>query len=275
MENIIYELKIKSDNALELFKEFAFDLGVVCIEENENYFIIRDEENVQNFKFAFEQYSQKLSEAFGHKIDLDIKISQINNKDWIEEYKKGVAPIEVGEFYIHPSWEEEKDGFINILIEPALAFGSGHHESTNMCLNLISKYAKNHKNALDVGCGSGILSIAMAKLGLSVDACDTDKLAIDATNENSSKNLVKLSNTWVGSVKNNKKYSVVVANIIADVILILKNDLINSLEDDGVLILSGILERYKDRIMQNFSSLKMLECSQKNEWLSFVFKKER
>lgn len=275
MKDVYFELSVCSKNALNFFKEFVFELGVNAVEEKNDCFIIRDENSLENIEFALREYKKSLEKALKLDIDLNLNLESKQNVDWINEYKKGVKPIEVGEIYIHPSWEKPKDKFINIIIDPALAFGSGHHESTNMCLNLIQKYKSDYKTALDVGCGSGILSIAMAKLGLGVSACDTDEQAIKSSRENALKNEVSLDEIWASSITNlNKQYDIVVANLIADIILVLKKELIKSVQKGGVLIISGILEKYKDIIKAEFCELELLEITQKNEWLSFVYKKQ-
>ncbi|NLK66978.1 MAG: 50S ribosomal protein L11 methyltransferase [Campylobacteraceae bacterium] len=275
MNKTYFELTIWSKNALELFKEFVFELGVSAIEEKEDCFIIRDEESLENLEFALKEYKKSLEEALDLELDLTISLEEKENRDWIDEYKKGVKPIEVDEIYIHPSWDESKEGFINIIIDPALAFGSGHHESTNMCLSLIQKYKNGYKTALDVGCGSGILSIALAKLGLNTSACDTDSLAVSSTKENALKNSVSLNEIWTGSIASlDKKYDLVVANLIADIILMLKKELIKSVEKNGVLIMSGVLDRYEEIIKAEFKELELVEVLQKNEWLSFVYRKK-
>lgn len=275
MKDVYFELSVCSKNALNFFKEFVFELGVNAVEEKNDCFIIRDENSLENIEFALREYKKSLEKALKLDIDLNLNLESKQNVDWINEYKKGVKPIEVGEIYIHPSWEKPKDKFINIIIDPALAFGSGHHESTNMCLNLIQKYKSDYKTALDVGCGSGILSIAMAKLGLGVSACDTDEQAIKSSRENALKNEVSLDEIWASSITNlNKQYDIVVANLIADIILVLKKELIKSVQKGGVLIMSGILEKYKDIIKAEFCELELLEITQKNEWLSFVYKKQ-
>ncbi len=229
------------------------------------------------------EYKKALENSLKTKINLEISVEKKPNLDWINEYKKGVEPIAVGRFFVRPSWCEKADlkdengqNLIDIIIDPALAFGSGHHESTNMCLNLISKYtdANLQKTALDVGCGSGILSVALAKLGIKVSSCDTDEQAVYATEQNAKKNGAKIDEIWVGSISNlTNSYDLVVANIIADVILMLQNDLKKSVKKGGILILSGILEKYLDRIKNSFSELNLLEVKQKNEWVSLVFKK--
>ena len=276
MKDFFYEMIVKSANASELFKSFAFELGVTCVEERGDRFIIRDEEDLQNLKFAFEEFKKALARSLNLDADLQIEISKKQNKDWLDEYKKGVAPVAVGKFYVRPSWCErsQDSALIDLLIDPALAFGSGHHESTNMCLALLSELARAGMSALDVGCGSGILSIALAKLGCVTDACDTDEQAVQSSQKNAELNGVKFNQIWTGSVANlDKKYDVVVANIIADVVLMLKNDLINLLKEGSYLVLAGVLDKYETRILEAFSSLKLIENQTKNEWKSFVFQK--
>ena len=292
MKDFFYEMIVKSANASELFKSFAFELGVTCVEERGERFIIRDEEDLQNLKFAFEEFKKALARSLNLDADLQIEISKKQNKDWLDEYKKGVAPVAVGKFYVRPSWcERSQDrALIDLLIDPALAFGSGHHESTNMCLALLSELARDGMSALDVGCGSGILSISMKKLGAKVSACDTDEQAVAATQQNAEKNGVQIDKIWLGSVSNlgeqassslsgralykDAQFDLVVANIIADVILILSADLKKALKPGGKLVLSGILEKYKDRIEQAFSDLNFVQMKKQNEWLSFVYERK-
>ena len=286
MKDFFYEMIVKSANASELFKNFAFELSVTCVEEDGERFIIRDEEDLQNLKFAFEEFKKALARSLNLDADLQIEISKKQNKDWLDEYKKGVAPVAVGKFYVRPSWcERSQDcALIDLLIDPALAFGSGHHESTNMCLALLSELARDGMSALDVGCGSGILSIAMKKLGAKVSACDTDEQAVTATQQNAEKNGVQIDQIWLGSVSGlseqsssaaaQPQFDLVVANIIADVILILSADLKKALKPGGKLVLSGILEKYKDRIEQAFSDLNFVQMKKQNEWLSFVYERK-
>ncbi|NLY03913.1 MAG: 50S ribosomal protein L11 methyltransferase [Campylobacter sp.] len=276
MKSYFYELEVRSNNALKFFVDFVFDLGVVGIELKDNSFIVRDEDNLENIEFALKEYKKALENSLNLSVDLSLNSSKKENFDWIDRYKKGVNPTRVGEFYIRPSWHEPKKELIDIVVDPALAFGSGHHESTNSSLWFISKYKNSYKTALDVGCGSGILSLALAKSGLEVSCCDTDEQAVISTKENFIKNGLKEPKIWLGSVdKAEKQYDIVVANIIADVIFIIKKDLIARTKAGGVLILSGILDKYLERIKAEFSELTCLEILEKNEWVSFVFKRER
>ena len=275
MKDKFYELEVLCSQELRgLFEDLVFSLGVTCTQETAGGFIIRDEDELDEVEFGLQEYAKSLQDALGREIEFKTTKSQKENKDWLNEYKKNVRPIEIGKFYIHPSWEESKDGFENIIIDPALAFGSGHHESTSACIEYLQKYAASGMSALDVGCGSGILSIALAKLGCVVDACDTDEQAVQSSQKNAELNGVKFNQIWTGSVANlDKKYDIVVANIIADVILMLKNDLINLLKESSYLVLAGVLDKYETRILEAFSSLKLVESQTKNEWKSFVFQK--
>ena len=276
MKDKFYELEVLCSQELrELFEDLVFSLGVTCTQETVGGFIVRDEDELDEVEFGLQEYAKSLQDVLGREIEFKITKSQKENKDWLNEYKKNVRPIQIGKFYIHPSWEESKDGFENIIIDPALAFGSGHHESTSACIEYLQKYSESGMRALDVGCGSGILSIALAKLGCVTDACDTDEQAVQSSQKNAELNGVKFNQIWTGSVANlDKKYDVVVANIIADVILMLKNDLINLLKEGSYLVLAGVLDKYETRILEAFASLKLVESQTKNEWKSFVFQKE-
>lgn len=280
MNGYFYELSIKSSLFYDQIIELLFEFGVDAIEQKDEWIIVRDEDDLKQLKYGIIDYTNKLSKTLNLNNTTEIKLEKKLNKDWIDEYKKAVKPILLDEFYIRPSWEKPLKNTKDIIIDPALAFGSGHHESTSSCLLFIQSIFKNYKfdkesTALDVGCGSGILSIAMSKLGFLVDSCDTDEQATSATVSNALLNSVSLNMVWTGSISNHeKKYDLVVANIIADVILILQQDLKKAVKNGGYLILAGILEQYQSRILLAFDDLELLEQKQTNEWLSFVFKKK-
>ena len=273
MKDKFYELSIKTSNFYDEILELVFSFGVTCVEELDHEIIIREEYDLKDIAWGVEEYAKGLSSVRKISNDLKISLNLKENKDWLGEYKKAVKPILVDKIYIRPSWEEPLSGVTNIIIDPALAFGSGHHESTNSCLQLLQKYTKSGDTALDVGCGSGILSIALAKLGCNVDACDTDEQATQSSLSNAQLNEVKFNKIWTGSIANlEQKYDIVVANIIADVIFMLSNDLKKSLKKGGYLVLSGILNKYEDRIKDTFKDLELVEIKQANDWVSFVYK---
>ncbi|EAK7984484.1 50S ribosomal protein L11 methyltransferase [Campylobacter jejuni] len=279
MQKKYYELFfIVEERYKNLFLDFAFDLGIEAIEEKDNGVYIRSHESLEELSWALEIFAQKLTTTFNlnHKIISNLSLVEKENKDWIQEYKKGIKPILVDNVYIHTTWQEEKKNFINIKINPALAFGSGHHESTYSCVKFLQKFSKSKLRALDLGCGSGILGIIMAKFGCNVEICDTDELAIDSSLENTRLNGVDFHKAWCGSIdKANGLYNLIVANIIADVILILEKDIKNHLEDNAILILSGILDKYSTRIKEKFQDLELIDEMQINEWCSFVYKNNK
>jgi len=204
-----------------------------------------------------------------------MQIKKKENKDWIAKYKSGIKPVTVGKFYIHPSWNEPKEDKINILIDPALAFGSGHHETTSSCLLAIGDYVKKGNHLIDVGSGSGILAIAASKIGAICDICDTDPLAIENSLKNFELNSVKCNDSWVGSVvKSTRKYDVVVANIVADILILINKDLKKVLKENGILIVSGILETYLDKVMKKFDDFNIIKNIKKNEWGTLVLKRK-
>ncbi|MCR6572419.1 50S ribosomal protein L11 methyltransferase [Campylobacter insulaenigrae] len=276
MQKYYYELFFQTDKEyINLFLDLIFSLGIDAIEEKDNGIYIRSEEELELVHLALENFHKKLCEILQLEFYFCSTISKKENKDWIEEYKKGIKALSIDNIHIHTTWQKPINNKINIVIDPALAFGSGHHESTYTCIEFIQKYTKKSAYCLDVGCGSGILSIIMAKMGAIVQACDTDELAIHASQENAKLNNVIFDKIWIGSVNQSlQKYDIVVANIIADVLIILEKDLKEKMKKGGLLILSGILRKYEERIKNKFKDLTLLEYKNKGEWLSLVYKKE-
>jgi len=273
MMEYYFELYVTPSLHKEEIENFLIERFNNGIEEKENTLILRSEDNFDNLIKELKNYVKALEEIFNEKIEIDIKLEKKKNIDWIENYKKSIKPVEIDEFYIHPSWYEEKKDKINILIDPALAFGSGHHETTRSCVKAIKKYVKNGKTLLDVGCGSGILGIVANKLGATVDACDTDPLAVKSAKENYVLNNAKYNNIWEGSVnQTNNTYDIVVANIIADVLIFIANDLKRCVND--ILILSGIIEKYKNKVLEKYKNFKLIEEIKENEWVTLVLRKD-
>jgi ribosomal protein L11 methyltransferase len=268
-----YELTIEADSNRELLSDFLVELIDEAVEESKNRLIVRSEDNLENVEYAINLFAQELNKN-GLEINLTTSIEEKENIDWIEKYRASIEPIEVDKFYIRPTWCEQRDDLINIIIDPALAFGSGHHPTTSSCLGFISKYVKNNNTLIDVGCGSGILSIAANKLGAVVDICDTDELAIENSIKNFEFNNANINKSWVGSSnKADTKYDVVVANIVADVLMMIAKDLKKCMNDESILILSGILTTYKDRVLEKFKDLEVVDIYSGEEWTSIVLKK--
>ena len=272
MKNIFYEIFVTPSSNKEEISNFLIERFNNGIEEKGNTLILRSDEPLDGLIAELREYVKILEEIFEKKIDLDVEVKEKENKDWIENYKRSIQPVEIDEFYIHPSWYEDKEGKINITIDPALAFGSGHHETTRSCVKALKEYVKKDYTLLDVGCGSGILGIVGAKLGAKVDACDTDPLAVKSTKENFELNNVSYENIWEGSAnKTDKKYDVVVANIIADVLIFIANDIKPRV--NNILILSGIIDKYKDKVLDKYKDFELIDEIKDNEWVTLVLKR--
>lgn len=269
MENYYYELTVTPSGFKDEFSDLIMQLSQSAIEEDDKKIILRSEDNMSEIVDGIKDFASALD------IEVKCNVEQKDNEDWIEKYRAGINPIEAGKFYVHPTWHDSKEDKLNIVIDPALAFGSGHHETTNSCLEMIGRYVSKDNEVLDVGCGSGILSIAAAKCGARISLCDTDAVSIDNAKVNLELNKISEEFSWVGSAnKATKQYDVTVANIVADVILMIAKDIDKTVKKDGTLILSGILENYKDKIVNKFSNYKLEENILKNEWVTLVLKKE-
>jgi ribosomal protein L11 methyltransferase len=207
----------------------------------------------------------------------DMNIRVVEERDWLEEWKKSWQPVEIGRFVVAPPWSEvgHIDGRLVIRIEPGMAFGTGTHETTRLCLAAVEKYFAGG-SLLDVGTGTGILAIAAAKLfpGAHIEACDTDAEAIAIACENAAANNVSKGIEFrVGSVDNaTASADLVCANLTADVILSLLPALTNV--TCGRLILSGILEEQVEAVKAAFRALGSTsdcEIIQDGEWVALIF----
>ncbi|RUM45342.1 MAG: 50S ribosomal protein L11 methyltransferase [Hydrogenimonas sp.] len=275
MNDTYYELTITPSNHLDLFLDFIQTLFPDTIEITETSLILRSEEALDEVAWGAKVFGEALSEKLGEEIKVDTAITVKENVDWIAKYREAIRPVEVGDFYVYPSWEAPKDGKRNIMIDPALAFGSGHHETTSSCLKAISEYVKPGDSLLDVGCGSGILGIAAAMLGAQVDACDTDPLAVENAQKNFALNHQSLGAIWEGSAPGTQKsYNVVVANIVADVLRMIAKDLKKRTKEGGLLILSGILDTKEKMSEEAFNDLELLETIANNEWRTKIYRKQ-
>ncbi|SFV51945.1 Ribosomal protein L11 methyltransferase [hydrothermal vent metagenome] len=272
MQDKYYELTLTmQEDFVEFVADFVSNIAGDGIEIGQDKIIVRSEKDVAFIQEAV----SSLIDTLGGAIDIDFKLETKENLDWIAKYQNSIEPIEVGKFYIYPSWYEAKEGKINIKIDPALAFGSGHHATTFSCLDAIGRYVKGKQRVLDVGCGSGILGLACRKLGATVELCDTDPISVDSCEQNFALNHAEYSELWEGSANQAKgEYDIVIANIIADVLKFIVNDLKRVIKEDGLLILSGILDKKESQVTEVYSDLELLERKQKDEWVTLIFRKK-
>jgi ribosomal protein L11 methyltransferase len=209
----------------------------------------------------------------------DISLREVADRDWLGEWKKSWQPVYVGSrFIIAPPWSEIEDaeGRLVIRIEPGMAFGTGTHETTRLCLEAIEKYFVGCASFLDVGTGTGILSIAAAMLapGARIEACDTDADAVEIARENARlNNVAERISFRTGTLDEEPTASadVVCANLTADVILPLLPRLVSA--TCGRLILSGILDSQTELVRRSLHELgitQQIEVAAKGEWVAMI-----
>ncbi len=273
MQEHYYQLIVRPSAYYELFCDFLSDTLPVGFEEYDNTFIIRSEDDLATIAWGIEQFSEALSKALAQHVSVSLELSREKNDDWISIYQQHITAVEIAPFYIHPTWENPKKDLINIALDPALAFGTGHHPTTASCLQSLAMIIKENNTVLDVGCGSGILSVAAAKLGAVVDACDTDELSVTNTKANIEQNGSALRHIWVGSVHNaSEQYDVIIANIVADVLVFMAKDLKKALKSGGTVILSGILDKYEAKVLREYRDYELLERVPQDEWVTLILK---
>ena len=273
MQEHYFELVVKVSSHHLLFSDFLSDTLPVGFEEIDSGFIIRSEDELDTIVWGLEQFAEALQKALGEPVEIECEQSKKENNDWVETYQKSIAPIEIDKFYIHPTWCEPHASLFNIAIDPALAFGTGHHPTTASCVKAVSKYVKKDDDVLDVGCGSGILGIAAMQLGAKVEACDTDPVSVENSIVNAKLNELEFVSVWEGSSsKTSKQYDVVIANIVADVLTFIAKDLKKAMKPNAVLVLSGILNKYEDKVLAFYKDLELLERISQDEWITLVLK---
>lgn len=239
---------------------------------------IAPEENPQEaVAFLSERFT---ASAIGHKIDL----SACKNEDWENNWKAYFKPMPVGEkLLIQPLWIEEIDNPDNravLSIEPGLAFGTGGHHTTKLCLETLERYVKAGDTVLDTGCGSGILAIASLLFGAeSAVGVDIDELAVKTAIENGKLNGFTEPQYRIlqGNLadKVDGLYSVVVANIVADVIMLFAKDVGRFMRDDAVFITSGIIDTREAEVQASLreNGFTVIERNEQSGWVCLVCKK--
>lgn len=215
-------------------------------------------------------------------IDYTIDLSNVREDDWLNNWRKYFKPMPVGErLLINPSWYTDTDpeGRAVLNIDPGLAFGTGKHETTRLCMEALERYVSTGSKVLDVGCGSGILGIAAVLLGAdSAFGVDIDETAVRTANENARINGVGGSFTAIAGDlvdKVTEKYDIVVANIVADAIIALSASVPRFMTDDAVYIVSGIIDARADDVKNAVKdSFDIVEENTLGGWYCFVLRQK-
>lgn len=237
------------------------------------------------YEFIYELKKDNNSIDLG-RLEVETKI--LNDEDWANNWKQYFKPFVVSDkIVIKPSWEqynEPSDGKIILEIDPGMSFGTGQHHTTRLCIEQIVKYLKEDMEVLDLGCGSGILSIAALLLG--AESCvgvDIDENAVHIAKENAALNNIydDRFNVYCGDVTEDAKlrekigygkYDVIAVNIIAQVIMGMSCTFPRFLKKGGLVIASGVIKKYLDEVIENFKGLgiEIIEICDSEDWVSIV-----
>ena len=213
------------------------------------------------------------------KIDFTLDMSLCKYEDWADNWKKYFKPTPIGQrLMIRPAWEPKQDtNRTELVLEPGLAFGTGTHETTRLCLELLDKYIKGGETLLDVGCGSGILAIAALLLNAKeAIGVDIDPLAVKTANENAVANGV--NDRFEGvcgdlTEKINGKFQVVCANIVADIIMMLNETITDFMEKDCLYLMSGIIDTREEDVLASLEGkFEVLEICRERGWTAIAAK---
>ena len=222
--------------------------------------------------------------------DCTIEESQTEDVDWVNNWKQYFHQFYIDDILVIPSWEnvEANDSDKMVLhIDPGTAFGTGMHETTQLCIRQLKKYVTEDTEILDVGCGSGILGMLALKFGAKQSVgTDLDPCAIDATYENMDNNGISRDQyeVMIGNIIDDKevqdkvgyeKYDIVAANILADVLVPLTPVIIHQLKKGGIYITSGIIEDKEEVVVEAVkkAGLEVLEVNHQGEWVSVTARK--
>ena len=213
-------------------------------------------------------------------IDAAISFEGVNEDDWAESWKQYYKPIPLGRVTVVPAWEkyEAKEGEIIVRMDPGMAFGTGTHETTRLVMRIMQDELRGGERVLDVGTGSGILSICASKLGaLSCNAYDIDPVAVKVAQENAKDDgcdniTVGVSDLLAGVDLSGGKYDFCVANIVADIIIRMMPDISSYLKKGAPLILSGIIAPRADEVREavRAAGFEIIREEQENDWLAIM-----
>lgn len=252
-------------------------------------FYLDEEEDVAPVLMNVRKELEDMS-AFLDVGECTIEESETEDVDWVNNWKQYFHQFYIDDILVIPSWEkvkpEDSDKMV-IHIDPGTAFGTGMHETTQLCIRALKKYVTSETEILDVGCGSGILGMLALKFGAKHSlGTDLDPCAIDATHENMEVNGIRKDQyeVMIGNIIDDKavqdavgyeKYDIVAANILADVLVPLTPVIIHQMKPGAVYITSGIIEDKENVVVEavKAAGLEVLEVNHQGEWVSVVARK--
>ena len=286
-----------SKDKKDIIEGILFDYGIYTTEEISSDIVEELDQDEKDWDFidypllnssedvfAIRVYPENMEDANNLKTELSEKklgqclLEEKDDEDWANNWKKYYKPLEIGEkLAIVPEWEDyDNDNRVVIKINPGMAFGTGTHESTYMCLELLERYVNKDDNIFDIGCGSGILAIAGLKLGAKKALLvDIDEKCIDASHENAGLNgledkmEIKKGNL-LDVVKG--RADLIVSNIIAEIIVDEIKNLKNHMEKGGIFITSGIIKERRQMVIHALeeNGFEIIDELEKNNWVAIV-----
>ena len=274
----------KEQMFVDILPEIAADDGVAYIS-----FYLEEEDDQETILANVKQELEEMR-AYANVGECTIEESQTEDVDWVNNWKQYFHQFYVDDILIIPSWEEvkpEDEDKMIIHIDPGTAFGTGMHETTQLCIRQIRQFVKEDTTILDVGCGSGILGMLALKFGAKYSVgTDLDPCAIDATYENMEVNGITRDQyeVMIGNIISDKevqdkvgyeKYDIVVANILADVLVPLTPVIVNQLKSGGIYITSGIIDDKEETVVicVKEAGLEVIEVTYQGEWVSVTARK--
>lgn len=317
MENKYYELRLQINPDMEdLLSEIFFDNfdceGIVLAEETYKdlemvsttegtlrIFLRNDYEDIEDLRYDIENVLDLTREEFLSRGlteeelgSWEFTLEEKENEDWSKKWKESWDVTHVTDkIAVVPDWIDytPKDGEVIIKLEPGCAFGTGTHQTTQLCMKALEKYMKSGDKVADIGMGSGILSILAKKLGASfVYGCDNDETVIDVAKENARKNGLKVAEVLKSDTddfdcyfelntadKVHEQFDFVCANILHFVLAEIMNDLKNIMKIGAIMSLSGILDEKKQMVLDAIEreNLEIVEEIKQDQWTSFVVKR--
>jgi len=263
----------------EIVTGMLWELDITGLSEENNVIKVFSESNSLSRDKLYAILERLVNEKL--IINYVVEEFELENKNWNEEWEKSINVIEVTDkIVIKPSFRnyEEKPGQLVITIDPKMSFGTGEHQTTKLMLKLIEEYLKPGMKVLDVGSGTAVLSIAAVKLGAAkAVAIDNDELCFENGNENCRlNNVADKIQLRIGEIKEVEEngFDLILANIQKNILINIPGDIKSRLKNDGLVILSGLLEDDETDIKKHFNKtgLSFLKKEKMDEWIAVVFK---